>query len=105
MRSTTLPLDAFGKEAIEHYAETKGTSPSAVAGAAARRYLAQRGCGRPSWQVPRFMREGRRRKPAAELRIDLDDATWIALEEEAARQGVAPSLLLVHALLHLIVGD
>jgi hypothetical protein len=103
MRSTTLPLDAFGKEAIERYAETNGMSPSAVACAAARRYLELRGCGRPSWKVPRFVRQSRRRgKSAAELEIDLDEATWVALEEEAARQGVSPSLLLLHAMLHLI---
>jgi hypothetical protein len=101
MRSTTLRLDAFGKEAIEQYAESNGMSPSAVAGAAVRRYLADRGSGRTSWKVPRFLRdEQSRRSPTAELEIDLDEATWTALEEEAGRQGVSPSLLLQHAMMY-----
>ena len=102
MRSTTLPMETFGKQAVEQYAETTGTSVSAVVRAAARYYLADRDSEKHAWRVPRFVREGGRRPPGEELTVDVDDATWAAIEQEALRQGVTAALLTQHAVLYYL---
>jgi hypothetical protein len=96
-----LPLDAFGREAIEHYATTHGAAPSAVVRDAARYYLADRDSGRPSWRVPRFIRD-RGAGPTEGLEVEIDDDTWAGLEQEARLQGVPPVLLLQHAVLYFL---
>jgi hypothetical protein len=97
-----LPLDAFGREAIEDYATTHGATPSAVVRDAALYYLADSDSGRPSWRVPRFMRKGGSGPAVDELEIELDDDTWTAIEQEARRQEVRPELLLRHAVLYFL---
>jgi hypothetical protein len=101
MRSTTLPMDAFGKDAIVEYAQTRGVSLSDAIRDAARFYLGDRDSGRPAWRLPRFAR-ARDRGPAAELEIELDDETWDALDREARRQGVPTLVLLQHAVLYFL---
>jgi hypothetical protein len=102
MRSTTLQMDTFGKRAIEQYAESQASSPSAVVRTAALYYLADRETERHSWRVPRFLRESEPAEAGEELQIDIDDPTWAAIEREAARQGVSPALLTRHAVLYFL---
>ena len=103
MRSTTLPMESFGKEAIDRHAKAQGISPSAVIQDAAVYYLADRDRRRHAWSVPRFMRdEEQRSAPDEELEVDIDEATWAALEQEALRQAVSPVLLLRHAVLYFL---
>jgi hypothetical protein len=104
MRSTTLPMDAFGKEAVESYAEDHRLSPSDVVGDAALFYLADRHSGRTAWHVPRFARQ-EELGTDGELEIALDDEIWAAVEHEAARQGVPVALLLRHAVMYFLAGS
>lgn len=105
MRSTPLPMDTFGKQAIEQYAMTNGVSPSAVVRDAAVYYASDRERCRQAWRVPRFAREaegGEKLGGGEELHVELDDSTWAAIEREAQRQGLRPVLLLRHALLYFL---
>ncbi|MGH2846799.1 MAG: hypothetical protein ACRDL0_12405 [Thermoleophilaceae bacterium] len=102
MRSTTLRMDTFGKEAVERYAAANGISPSAVMRDAALYYLAERESERTAWRVPRFIRERGRPRGSEKLEIGVDDPTWDAIEQEALRQGVGAALLAEHALLFFL---
>lgn len=95
-------MDAFGKEAIEQYAERKGISASEAVRAAALYYLADRERDRRSWRVPRFIREIGDQPAGEPLQVDIDDETWAAVEQEAQRQGVRPALLMRHAVMYLL---
>jgi hypothetical protein len=101
-RSISLHLDAFGQEGVEGYALTTKTSPSSVVRTAAHYYLSDREASNVGWRVPRFARESGRRPEGFELRIELDDDTWAALEEEAARQAVPTELVAQHAVLYFL---
>jgi hypothetical protein len=102
MRSTTLRMDSFGKKAIEQYAQANRTSPSAVVQEAALYYLSDRESEKHAWRVPRFVRESGEPQGGEELQIDIDDSTWAAIEQEALRQGVSPTLLTQHAVLYFL---
>jgi len=102
MRSTTLRMDTFGKNAIEQYAQTNRTSPSAVVQEAALYYLSDRESERVAWRVPRFVRDADAEEAGEPMQIDLDDSTWAAIEQEALRQGVSPALLTQHAVLYFL---
>jgi hypothetical protein len=102
MRSTTLPLGGLGREAIERYAEAHGTSASDAVRAASLYYLSDRHTEKRSWRVPRFLPSGESSGDGDAMRIDIDDATWAAIEREAALQGVSPALLLRHAVFYFL---
>jgi len=102
MRSTTLRMDTFGRQGVEQYAETSGTSPSEVVRAAALYYLADRETDKLAWRVPRFVRDAAAEEAGEPMQIDLDDSTWAAIEQEALRQGVSPALLTQHAVLYFL---
>ena len=62
-------------------------------------YLNDRDSRRPAWLVPRVAADS---QPSRDLQVELDDATWGALSEEADRQGVPTDLLAMHALLYFL---
>lgn len=97
-----LRLDAFGQEGIEDYALTAKTSVSAAVRTAAHYYLADREPSRVGWRVPRFACETAPGWRGLERRVELDDDTWAALDQEAARQGVMTELLAEHAVLYFL---
>jgi hypothetical protein len=98
-KSMTLRLDSFGQQALSEFAEEQHDSASAVVRTASLYYLADRDSGRAAWRVPRF---GRDQPSGGVLDIDLDDATFAALRQEADGQGVDPSRLAEHALLYYL---
>ena len=95
-------MDTFGKKAIEQYALTNRTSPSAVVQEAALYYLSDRESEKLAWRVPRFVRDAGSVEAGEQMQIDLDDSTWAAIEQESLRQGVSPALLTQHAVLYFL---
>jgi hypothetical protein len=100
-RSLTLPLDAFGSEALAEFAERQGGSVSRVTTLAARYYLAD-DARPPGWRVPSSARNVKRERSHAGVRVDVDHATWNALLDEAQRQGVEVGGLAAHAVLYFM---
>jgi hypothetical protein len=101
-RSLTLEMDEFGLEAFTELAERQGGSASRVARMAAQYYLGDSDDERPAWRVPSFAHEVEPERRRAGVRVELDDATWDALVQEARRQGVDVGVLAVHAVLYFI---
>jgi hypothetical protein len=97
-KDVTLHLDEFGHRALARFARGPGETEDTFVRTAALYYLSERDSGRPSWRVPRFSTE--QAVPAHQ--VQLDDDTWSALEVEAARQGVTPDTLAVHALMFFL---
>jgi hypothetical protein len=97
----TLRLGGFANSAFEDHMRRTGTRPELVVRTAASYYLADRGAGRPSWLVARF-ESGVSAPEVSSITVELDDRTWNALAEEAARQRVAPARLAEHALLYFL---
>lgn len=62
-------------------------------------YLADRETDRLAWRAPRFMD---RSDASGSLTVELDDATWRAVSEEALRQGVATEALATHAVIYFL---
>ena len=100
-RNVTLHLDEFGQESLDRLTQQgDGGSSQSAFRTAVLYYLADRDSGRPAWRAPRF----RPQTPSGDgLRVVLDDETWAAVEEEAARQNVGTEELVVHALLYFLV--
>ena len=96
-----LPLDEFGQASLGSQARALGAPPPGIVRQAALHFLAGRGRGRIARKVPQFARD-HGRAAAIELTLDLEEADWLALEEEAERQEVSLEQLLVHATLLLL---
>ena len=105
-RKLVLPLDEFGQTSLGSQARALGAPPPGIVRQAALHFLAGRGRGRIARKVPQFARDHGRadhgRAAAIELTLDLEEADWLALEEEAERQEVSLEQLLVHATLLLL---
>jgi hypothetical protein len=101
-RTVTLEMDDFGLETLTELAERQGASPSRLVTVAAQYYLADSEQARPEWRVPSFAHERRPKPLHADLQVELDDATWGALVEEARRQGVDIGVLAAHAVLYFV---
>jgi hypothetical protein len=103
-RSVTLELDEFGRESLAAQAGRQRESLSRLLREAALYYVSDLRADRRAARIPRFARREAPRIPVAELSLslDLDDATWQALEEEAARQQVSVEALLEHAALYYL---
>jgi hypothetical protein len=97
-RSITLHTGAFGQDALK--ARLNGGTRSAVVRTAVLYYLSDRALERPGWRVPEFIVAAARSEQ--QINVELDDATYLDLEEEAARQGVALELLAEHALVYFL---
>jgi hypothetical protein len=97
----SLSLEEFGASTLEAEAERYSVSPGALGGHAVRYYLSDRDSGRMAWKVPRLSRETARR-PALELKLDLDPDTWRDLDKEAERQEVSVERLLTHAIIYFL---
>jgi hypothetical protein len=100
-RSLTMSLEEFGATTLEAEAERCSVSPAELGRRALQYYLSDRGSGRMALRVPRLAQESGR-KPAAQLRLDLERDTWRELEEEAARQEVSVERLLEHAIVYFL---
>ena len=98
-RDVTLQVDDFGQHALERFTRRSESSMANAVRMASLYYLSDRDSGRAAWRVPPLTGES---QPSQRLRIELDDATWAALSEEAARQGVPTDLLALHALLYYL---
>ena len=96
-------MDEFGLEALTELAELQGGSASRVARLAAHYYLADSDDERPAWRVPSFADKVEPQRRRAGVRVELDDATWEALVQEARRQGVDICVLATHAVLYFMV--
>jgi len=95
-------MNTFAREAIESYADAHSISRSEAVGEAALYWLSHRDGERRSWRVPRFVRQAVQAQSEGELHVEIDDATWEAIEVEAANQGVSPALLFQHAVLYFL---
>jgi hypothetical protein len=98
-RDVTLHVDDFGQHALERFTRRGEGSMARAVRMASIYYLNDRDAARPAWRVPRLEGDS---QPSRRLRIELDDATWAALSEEADRQGVPTDLLALHALLYYL---
>ena len=101
-RSLTVEMDQFGLQAFTELAERQGGSASRVVRMAAHYYLGDSEEGRPAWRVPSFAQDADAERRRAGLRVELDDATWDSLLQEAQRQGVDIGVLAAHAVLYFI---
>jgi hypothetical protein len=99
VRRLTLQVDEFALEALERNVAVQGGSTAAIVRTAVLYYLAERDSGRQAWRYPRFARQDR---PGPGREVETDEDTWMALEEEAGRQGVDPSQLAGHACLFFL---
>jgi hypothetical protein len=99
-KSMMLRLDSFGRQALAEFTEERDDSAGAVLRTASLYYLADRDSGRPAWRVPEFLRSSA--EADAGLKVDMDDETWAALDDEARAQGTDPELLAQHALLYYL---
>jgi predicted transcriptional regulator len=100
MKSLTLHLDDFGKDALDRFAGGRPDSHSATVRTASLYYLHDPDKDRPAWDVPRFARG--KGSTGSDVVVRLDDDTWHALEDEAERQGVSAEALARHALLYFL---
>jgi hypothetical protein len=97
-KDVTLHLDEFGRRTLTRFARGRRATEAALVRTASLYYLSERDAGRPSWRVPGFGT----REAAPTLRVELDETTWGALDIEAARQGVTPDTLALHAVLFFL---
>lgn len=97
--NVNLHFDQFGLDALERFASRREDSPGAVVRTAVVYYLADEDSARPGWRAPRFLRET---EGLSTGEFDVDDETWLALEREAGRQGIAPGRLAEHAFLYFV---
>ena len=94
-----LRFDDFARRALIRIKGGGGDSTAAAIRTASLYYLADRALDRPAWRVPRFQRSD---EEARSVRVRLDEATWQAMSNEAARQGVSMDALAVHAVLYYL---
>jgi predicted DNA-binding ribbon-helix-helix protein len=98
-KGVTLTLSDFSRSALERVALRGNGSTSSAVRMASLYYLSDRDSQRPVWRVPRFATGG---EPGHSLTIELDDATWRALSDEAEEQGVTTEVLAVHAVFYFL---
>jgi hypothetical protein len=97
-RTVTISLGAFARKTLSA-TELNGTRTPASVVRAIRVYLNDKGAGEPGWAYPDPLR-GRRPAEEVEMELSVDEDLWLALEREAADQGVTPQQLLEHAVLY-----
>jgi hypothetical protein len=102
VRNVTLSLEEFGRSLVEGQARALNVPPAAIVRQGALYFLGERGSDRTATKVPRFACETASGDEELELAVTLDEADWVALEEEAERQDVSLERLLVHAALLLL---
>jgi hypothetical protein len=98
-KDVTLHLDEFGERALERLTTHRRGSAAAAVRTACLYYLADRDSGRPAWRAPSFAAEP---APGSTLHVELDDAAWGALAEEAYEQGVTVGQLALHAVMYYL---
>ena len=101
-RNISLKLDEFGRASLVAQARSLGLPPAGAVRQAALYFLAERGSDRAARRVPRFARQMPSGAEGMEFALALDEADWLALEDEAEEQHVTLERLLVHALLMLL---
>jgi hypothetical protein len=95
-RRIPLPLGAFGMEAVEHQAEALGLGPDRFVARAAIYHLRSRREGRPQ-----LFLDGPPAETTRVLTVQLEPASWAALEAEASGTGITVPQLLARASLAL----
>jgi hypothetical protein len=98
-KDVTLHLDEFGQRALERLTTPDTGSAGAAVRTACLYYLADRDSGRKAWRASSI---GADPPVGSTLHIELDDATWGALAEEAYQQGVTVERLAMHAVLYYL---
>ena len=98
-RDLTLHIDEFSQQALARFTRGREGSMARAVRVASIYYLNDRDAARPGWKVPRFTADSHL---SGRFQVELDDATWGALSEEADRQGVSTDLLAMHALLYFL---
>ena len=99
MRSVTLNLDDFGREALDGFVRQRRDSHAAAVRMASLYYLADFDSGRSAWRVPQSETVER---GFSSVTVRLDDETWQAVQTESERQGVSPGELTRHAVLYFL---
>lgn len=106
-RSVTITLSRFAFEGLigQHGDGGKHSDRSAAAPdemeRAIRFYLGDRGCGRPAWPYPGFLRESEVQDDVA-LEASIDEELWRAFEAESGSQGVTVRQLSEHAAIYFV---
>ena len=101
-RNVELYLDEFGQHSLDRFIARGAGTPAGALRTAAVYYLGDRDAQRPAWRAPRFRSRSARSALSPGLKVAFDDETWMALAEEAGRQGVEAEELAVHALLYFL---
>lgn len=103
--SVTIRLGAFASEAVAaghangvSHRNGRRASPDDLL-RAIRLYLKDKDRHGPGWAYPGFLQE-RETDPEVELRFDVEDSLWRALELEAESQHVSVTRLLEHVALY-----
>jgi hypothetical protein len=98
-RSVTVRVGGFARRALAGEAGNGAEHVGSRAVRALRAYLGDKDAGRAGWRVPSFERSTEPAK-RVELRLNLDEDLWAAIEAEAATQGVSVDRLVSHAMLY-----
>jgi hypothetical protein len=99
MKSVTVRLDRFGREALDEYVRGTGESLPTALGTAVRYYLGDADSGRVAWRMPQQAGALETGEP---LELELDDELHGELEKESRRQEVRSDLLALHALMYYL---
>ncbi len=98
-RAVIVHLGRLASQAIVGDDENGNGHASTAAAEAIRCYLGARSSAEAGWLYPAFL--GRRRSDEdVELSLNIDDALWEALEQEAERQHTSAEQMLEHAVLY-----
>jgi hypothetical protein len=98
-RRVTLTFDRFARESVEAHARSLAVPVSAIVSQAALYFLSARGQDRAASKIPRFAR-GRKAsssEPGLELKLQLQESDWSALDVEGVRQHAPLEGILEHA--------
>jgi hypothetical protein len=99
-RSATVSIGGFAKRILAGEGGDGKGYVAKRAERAIRAYLRDKEAEPPGWKAPPFA--GREPAERVELRLSLDEDLWVAVEAEAADQGVSVDLLVSHALLYYV---
>jgi hypothetical protein len=99
--AVTIELDRFVVDALAAGLSLGRERVPLVVVRALRYYLDDGRSSRTGWRYPEFLGD-KRDGEGVELKLELDDALWDALEAEAVRQGVSVRQLAEHASLYYV---
>ena len=101
-RSVSITLGGFASKVLAGGMVKNAAKPSSAdVEGAIRCYLKDKDSAGAAWPYPAFLR-GRKPIDGVLLQLDIDDALWRSLEEEAKRQDVDAEQLLDHAVLYFV---